>query len=277
MNAVAAIAAFTCKEAVRRRLVLVGATLTVGFLVLFGFITHALSAQTAANPVMAAAGHVAGAMVGVYLARSFSGLLAILVAVGAISSDLESGALQSVLVRPLPRYHIVVGRFLGYAAMMVAYTACLQGLVLLLAHVVGGSDIQHPLAVVALLCLEPLMLVALTLAGSTFLPTLANGAVAVLLYGAAVIGGFLQQLTALGAPPALARIGLITSILLPADATYRRAFAVAARPVAAIVLKRFMGPLGAAVAPGWWLIVYGAVYIVAMVALACWVLSRRDV
>ena len=271
-----AIAAFTFKEALRRRLVLAGAVLTAGFLVLFGFITHALVNQTANDPLIAAAGHVAGAMVGVYLARSFSGLLAILVAVGAISSELESGAIQSVLVRPIPRSMVVLGRFVGYGGMLVLYTLCLQGLVLLLAHVIGGSNIAHPLAVLGLLCLEPLMLLGLTLLGSTVLPTLANGAAAVLLYGAAVIGGFLKQLTAFGAPMALAHIGLVTSLLLPADAVYRKAFAVASRPVASAVLQRFMGPLGAAVPPGWWLVFYGVCYIVAMVALASWSLSRRN-
>lgn len=277
MSQIGAIAAFTFKEALRRRLVLAGAVLTVGFLVLFGFITRALVTQTAGDPVMAAAGHVAGAMVGVYLARSFSGLLAILVAVGAISSELETGALQSVLVRPIPRYWIVLGRFLGYGCMLILYTVVLQGLVLLLAHLIGGSDIAHPLAVLGLLCLEPLMLLALTLFGSTFLPTLANGAGAVLLYGASVIAGFLAQLTAFGAPQALARIGFGISLLLPADTMYRKAFAVAASPVAVGVLRRLMGPLGAAVDPSWWMVVYGGCYIVGMVALASWILARRDV
>ncbi len=277
MSQIVAIAAFTFKEALRRRLVLAGVVLTIGFLVLFGFITRALVSQTAGDPVVSAAGHLAGAMVGVYLARSFSGLLAILVAVGAISNELETGALQSVLVRPLPRPWIILGRFLGYGCMLVLYTVALQGLVLLLAHLIGGSNIAHPVAVLALLCLEPLMLLALTLFGSTFLPTLANGAAAVLLYGASIIAGFLQQLTAFGAPHALARIGFGISLVLPADTMYRKAFSVAAGPVTSTVMQRFMGPLGAAVDPSWWMVVYGGCYIVGMVAMASWILNRRDI
>ncbi len=277
LSVLGAIAGFTFKEAMRRRLVLAGAVLTVGFLVLFGFITHALVGQTAGDPLLSAAGRIAGAMIGVYLARSFSGLLAILVAVGAISTEVESGALQTVLVRPVRRQSIVLGRFLGYGGMLVLYTLTLQGAVLVISHVIAGSDIAHPVEVLGLLCLEPLMLLGLTLFGSTLLPTLANGAACVLLYGAAVIGGFLEQLGALGAPHALERVGFYISLVLPADAMYRKAFAVATRPLASAVLQRFMGPLGAAVDPSWWLVVYGACYICGMVALASWMLARRDV
>lgn len=266
-----AVAAFTFKEALRRRLVLAVGLLTLGFLALFGFVAHALA------PRQGLIGGIAWAMVGVYLARSFSGLLAILVSVGAVSGEIESGALQSVCARPIPRAGVLLGKFLGYGAMLVVYTAALQAVVLLVARLATGASVAGAWEVVGLLCLEPLVLLSLTLLGGTLLPTLANGAAAVLLYGVSVIGGFVAQLGALAGPRALERVGIVTSLLLPADAMYRKAFSLVAAQVRSPLLRTFLGPLGSVVAPSWAMVVYGVGYTAALTALAAWVLSRRDV
>lgn len=272
-----AVAAFTFKEALRRRLVLAAGVLTSAFLALFGFVAHAAVAHAARDPLIGAAGGVAWAMVGVFLARSFSGLLAILVSVGAISGEIESGSLQSVFVRPTRRSSVLFGKFLGYGVMLVCYTAALQGAVLVVAWAATGVSVGRPWEVLGLLCLEPLVLLSLTLFGSTFLPTLANGAAAVLLYGVCVIGGFIEQIGALAGPRALEQVGIVISLVLPADAMYRKAFSVVADQVANPVLRQLLGPMGNVVAPSWAMVVYGVCYIVALTTLAAWVVSRRDV
>lgn len=266
-----AIIAFTFKEALRRRVVLAAAVFSVAFLVLYGYIAHAASVGGGAVDGLA------WAMMGVYMARSFSGLLAILIAVGAISGEIESGSLQSVLVRPIARWRVLLGKYLGYAVMIVGYTLLLQGAVLVVAHATAGAVVARWWEVLGLLCLEPLVLLAVTLLGGTFLPTLANGAAAVLLYAASVIGGFIEQIGALLGHHSLEQVGIAISLVIPADAMYRKAFSVVAGQLHNPLLRQFMGPFGNVVTPSWAMVVYGVLYGAALTALAAWLLTRRDV
>lgn len=273
-----AVVRFTFKEALRRRLVLAVAVLTLIFLCLYALFVHFVTAHVASNPLQAAANGAADALVGIYLARSFAGLLAILVAVGAISTEVENGSLQSVLVRPIRRSSVVIGKFVGYGAMLVLFTMILQGAVMLIAWALTGMGLGHPAEILGLLCLEPLVLLALTLFGSTFLATLTNGAAAVLLYGLCVMGGFVEQIGLLGGLRGLQQAGIVISLVLPADAMYRKAFSVVSGQLHNPLLSQFMGPLGSSyTAPSWAMVIYGGGYALGLLALAAWVFSRRDV
>lgn len=272
-----AIIRFTFREALRRRLVLAVGVLTAIFLCLYAVFVHFVAAHVAGNPLQAAANGAGEAMVGIYLARSFSGLLAILVAVGALSSEIENGSMQSILVRPVRRWGVVAGKYLGYAAMLVLYTLALQGAVMLIAWALTGMGLHRPVEVLGLLCLEPLVLLALTLLGSAALPTLANGAAVVLLYGLCVIAGFVEQVGVLSGLRGLVEAGIVVSLILPADAMYRKAFSVVSAQMHNSLLAQFMGPLGTLAAPSWGMVIYGGAYALGMVALAVWVFSRRDV
>ena len=271
------IAAFTFREARRRRVFAAVGFLSAAFLTLYALLVRLVEAHSGAGPLSPQALGGAVALFGVYMARSFSGLLAILVSAGAIAGEIESGALQSVLARPLPRAAVVVGKFAGLGALLCVYTAALQGAVLVLARVLAGARVPDPLPVLAWLCLEPLILLSLTLLGSTFLPTVANGAACVLLYGLAVAGGSLEQIGVFLGRTGLQNIGTVTALLLPADAPYRQAFAIASRGVAGAVTD-LLGPVLASPArPDAALLLYAALYPCALLAIAIWVFSRRDV
>ena len=238
------IAAFTFREARRRRVFAAVGLLSIGFLGLYAVLARVVVSGAGANAGPFGRAALAGAvgLLGVYLARSFSGLLAILVSAGAVAGEVDSGALQSVLARPLRRSTVLLGKFLGLGALLAAYTALLQAAVLVLAAVLAGGHLPDPAAVVGWLCLEPVILLALTLLGSTFLPTVANGAACVLLYGIAVAGGSLEQLGTFIGRPGLQDAGIVTGLLLPADAPYREAFAIASRGLAGGITEA-LGPL----------------------------------
>lgn len=273
------IAAFAFKEARRKRLVLAVGLLSLGFLCLFALMARLLGTHSsfAADPLERHALGLGIVLFGVYLARSFAGLLAILVAAGAISTEVESGALQSVLVRPVPRAAVVLGKFIGYGVMLVLYTVALQGAVLLLGLAVLGARLPSPAGVLAYLCLEPLILLALTLFGSTFLPTLANGAAGILLYGLAVVGGDVEQMGVFLGNRALSDIGIASSLLLPADVMYRRAFALASGGLGDAVTG-VLGPIfGSLSRPDALMVVYAVVYLGGLLAAAVAVFQRRDI
>ncbi len=202
------------------------------------------------SPAVALVGGLAVVLVGLYLASPLPALLALLASAGAISAEIESGAMQAVLARPVGRAQIVLGNLLGLGALLAAYTLALYGIVLLIAWAGVRATLPQPPAVLALLLLQPLILVAVTVLGGTFLPTLANGAAAILLYGLAAFGGALAQITALAGVPTLSDIGTVTSLLLPAEPMCRRAAALAAQGGAARGLVwQLAGPAGGAAAP----------------------------
>ncbi|HVB09256.1 MAG TPA: ABC transporter permease subunit [Bacillota bacterium] len=270
------IAAFTFREAMRRRLVAVAVLITAAFLLLLGLGLHA--EVTSGSPAVGLLGGLTLVLVGLYLASPLPALLAVLATAGAISAEVENGAVQAVLARPIGRGDLVLGKFVGLALLLLAYTACLYAAVLLIAWAIAGATLPRPAAVLALLLLQPLVLVALTLFGSTFLPTMANGAAAILLYGLSSFGGAIEQLGAFSGVHALGDIGAISTLVLPSDAIYRRAAGLAAaQGGASSMLWQMAGPAAGVATPGPGVVVYAVAYVLVAVAAAVWVFTRRDV
>ena len=277
--AVRALAAFTFREALRRRLVAAVAVLSAAFLALFALAEHVLSrgGGRGLTPLELAAARMASVFLGVYFARSFAGVLAILVSAGAVSAEVENGALQSVLARPVSRAAVVLGKFVGYGAMLVLYNIALQGAVIGVGEAITGARIPHALWIVALLGVEPLVLLSATLAGSCFLPTLANGAAMVLFYGLAVVGGNVEQIGLFNGSRAAVDVGVLTSLMLPADTFYRLAVQVATGGLGGALVQTLGPVFGNLSAPSGLMVGYTVAYIAAAVAAAAWLLTRRDV
>ena len=115
--------------------------------------------------------------------------------------------------------------------MLGAYIAAMTGLVLLVARLIAGYEVPDPMPALLLMLLEGVLLLTLSLFGSTLLPTLANGVVVFTLLGLAWLAGiieFVGRLLAIGARldrPAtrMLNIGTTVSLLLPSDALWRGA------------------------------------------------------
>lgn len=137
-----------------------------------------------------------------------------------------------------------------------------------------------------LFILEPLVLLAVTMLGTTRLSTLGNGVLAFALYALAVVGGMIEQIGALVESTAAIYTGVVTSLILPADAVYRRLVAtvVDRLPVGNgqdiprfINPQSMLGPFGSQSTPSDWMLLYTLVYIVILLAAAVYVFNRRDI
>ena len=115
MSAARAIAGSALQEALRRRVFLVVALLTVAFLVLYGLGTWQAFESTGRVSGRSAgveADVVAGAtMLGLAMFGTlFLGtILAVFLTLGAVRGDAERGLLQPLLVRPVPRRTLLRG------------------------------------------------------------------------------------------------------------------------------------------------------------------------
>lgn len=219
------IAIFTFREAWRRKVVLVVGVLTLGFLVLYGaglhFIGQTFNANWQANPYDQVQA-IFLFVLGVYFSGFLVAGLSIMSAVGSISSEIENGTLYTLATRPLSRSSLLLGKFAGQAAMLTMYAALFFLALVGLVYWQLGMTIPGILPALGLFVLEPLVLLAFTMLGTTRLPTMGNGILAFALYALAVVGGMIEQVGALLNSTSAMYAGVITSLLLPADSLYRR-------------------------------------------------------
>jgi len=223
------IARFTIQEAISRRLILAGAVLSLAFLGLFtlGFylIYHndsELSGPLSDAQSQAMFGTVMSVL-GLYAVNFLAGFLALFISVGAISGEIDSGALHAVLARPLRRAEFVVGRWLAYAGLIGVYVGLMAGSLLLAARLISGYTTPDPLRATLLMMLASIVLLTVSLFGSTVLSTLANGVVVFSLFGLAWLAGIIEFIGGALSNEAMLNIGTAVSLLIPSDAIWRGA------------------------------------------------------
>lgn len=274
MNTISTITWLTFREAWRRRMVLAALILGLLFLVLFGIGfnlidtnmreqgTSALQLRFSYNLLMVA---------GLYVVHFLTVMLAIFASVDTIAGEIASHTIQAIVTKPVRRWQVVLGKWCGYAAMMLLYLGLLSGGILAIVYLLVGYLPPNPAAVLLLL-LEALVLLSLSLLGGTYVSTLTNGVVLFMLYGLAFIGAWVEQIGALMQSHAAVNIGIITSLLMPVEALWRRA-AYLMQPS---VLNSIPSPFGGTSPPSQAMVLYAAMYAVLALGLALLSFQRRD-
>jgi Cu-processing system permease protein len=284
------IARFTLLEAVSRRLVLAGVLISLAYIGLFtlGFhFAYDKSIETTTSTESRLSLGVAFAtltLFGVYVVNYLASFLALFLSVAAISGEIDSGTLHAVLARPLRRSEFVVGRWLGYAVMLAVYIVAMTGLVLLIARLIAGYEVPDPVPALLLMLLEGVLLLTLSLFGSTLLPTLANGIVVFTLLGLAWLAGIIEFVGRLlaSAPNATAsdamlNIGTAVSLVLPSDALWRGASYYLESPSLLVVVSAARGiPFFSASPPATALVVWSVAYVAVVLGGAVLTFRRRD-
>ena len=223
MSGVWIVAGFALRESLRRRVFVVVALLTVGFLALYGLGVWQIAKDAERDRRRRQRHrrrepHVAGAtLLGLSMfATLFLGaILAVFLTLNAVRGDAERGLLQPMVVRPLPRSYVLLGRFLAAASVCAVYV-----IVVFLASAVL-TDIfvdwwPDRVVVPALeLAAAVAVIAALALAGSVVLSTTANGIAVFMLFGAGLVAGLLGQIAEALSSDTLERVSTIASWFLP--------------------------------------------------------------
>jgi len=285
------IALFTFREAWRKKVVLLAGVLTLAFLILYGTGLHFTLGDRVypSDPAAADFFEMMEAItlfsMGIYLAGFLVAGLAILAAVGSIAGEIENGTLYPLAARPLSRRALLLGKYFGLAAMLVTYAAlfflALSGLI----YWQTGLVIPGLAPALALFILKPLVLLSITMMGTTWLPTLGNGVLAFGLYALAVAGGMMEQIGVLMGSTAAVYSGVITSFILPADAVYRMLVATVVhrlpigngQDMPFFNPQMILGPFGSQSTPSDWMLVYTLAYIVILLAVAVRTFKLRDI
>jgi ABC-type transport system involved in multi-copper enzyme maturation permease subunit len=285
VSAVRTIALFGLQEALRRRVFVVVALLTVAFLVLYGLGTwQAFEAVNASGvddtidgvePTIVAGATLLGlAMFGTLFLGT---ILAVFLTLGAVRGDAERGLLQPVLVRPVTRRTLLTARFVAAASVCGAYVAGVFLAAAVITWALGGWWPDHIVAPALELAAAVAILTALSLAGSVFLAATANGIAIFMVFGAGLVAGLLGQIGEALGSDTLDDVATTASWLLPFEALYQAALAaITADTVGFTRLAIDLGPFGGAQDAGPLLWPWAIAYLALVGAAALAGFKRRD-
>ncbi|WP_243138126.1 ABC transporter permease subunit [Heliorestis acidaminivorans] len=281
-------ARLTFLEGSRKKVFLITLLLSLVFLLLYGlaleFASREMLRLDVAGPQQVMIQQIIGHQLlgsGLYFASFILALLALLASVGSIASEIENGLMHAVVSKPIKRWEIVLGKFLGYTGMLIGYA------LLLYVGVIAINRLYNPLALTlagpesifysALLFVwQPVVLLALALLLSTLLRTITAGIVAVLLYGLGSIGGFLEQIGSMVARADLLNIGIAISLFMPNDALYRKMLATVTTTDGNPLQAMTVGPFGISMPPTNAMVWYTLFYVILCLALAVYTFQKRD-
>ena len=282
MTAIWTIAGYGLREALRRKVFVVVCFLTIAFLGLYW-----LGARYAFH-------HVAGVVPpeGVD-ARTFAGaflfgmamfgtlflgvVLAIFLTLGTVRGDAERALLQPLVVRPIGRSALLVARFLGAAAVCVPYVLILYFAAMLLTGLEGSWWPDRIVTPGLELAGGVLIVASLSLLGSVFLSSIANGIAIFMLFGSGLVAGLLGNIGHVLNSPGLTHAAKIAAWAIPFEALYQDALRSITEKTSGLTgfLLR-LGPFGGAEQGGAALRLWAVAYIVLVGAVAVAGFARRD-
>lgn len=270
----------TFREGLNRKVLLISLILAVIFLGLYGTGVHyaAKSFTEHPNPMLAAVVYPQLLSFGLYFGGFIVSFLAIFSAVGAISSEIETGIIQAVITKPIRRRDYVLGKFLGLGLFLALYATLFFVVIALIINIKTGLVPEGQWQALGLFALQPVVLLAVTLFGSTMLSTIANGVIMFMLYAVAVIGGMVEQIGWLISNTGLQQTGILTSLVMPVDSLYRKIVHLLLNPTDnPLNALQQMGPFGSMAEPSIWMVVYAVFYVVFFTGLAVYTFNRKDI
>ena len=218
------IASLTLREIARRRILWVLLGLSIASVVLVGWGVDRLVTFARAEDVDELQVRIGVSQVLILIAFMFSFVLAMsaaFLAAPAIASDVETGTVSAMLARPLRRAELVVGRWLGLALMVAGYAALSGLLAIAVVGLVSGHTPPSPGVAIAFLAFQSVAVLTLALALGTRLPSIAAGAITVVLFGLGWFAGVLSSVAVVFGAAPLGALGDTVRILIPTDGLWR--------------------------------------------------------
>ncbi len=282
MSAAWVIARLTWRECLRRKVFLLVPIVTVGFVILYGIGAHFAFQEVRSTPAprdfdlvtLTGASMVGLAM---FMILFLGSALGIFLTFGTVRGDAEQGTLQALVVRPVARSGLLLGRWIGASVVAVAYVATLYASVIVLTGIIGGWWPESIVVPGLGIAFGVVIVVSMTILGSVFLTSIPNGIAMFMAYGAALLGGLLGQLGEGLGSEGLRRTGVALSWALPFEALFQSglySLTSGARGITRIVVQ--LGPLGGAQPGGAAVWVWSFVFLIVVGAGALFAFERRD-
>ncbi len=269
-------AGVTFREAARKKMLWMALAAGCAFLILFGTGLHFQAKDFASHgmsPILRREISLTMLTMGLYAVDLLAVLMTILMSVDTLSGEIASGTIQAVVTKPVPRWQVLIGKWLGFVGMLTAYIAIMVGGVNAVTYVMARVTARHLLSGFLLMWMESVILLSVTFAFAAYFSTLTSGILALGLHGLAFIGGWIEQLGAITQTGRAVTVGVIASVIMPSEALWRRAAFEMQSPMANAIR---VSPFTTLSVPSTAMVFYAALYVAIALALAIRRFSRRD-
>ena len=277
MRTTLVIARLTFREAARRKILLAAVALGVIFLVVYaiGFYYVNKDLSTSGNAGLIERSEIRNffMMAGLYVVNFLCVMMAVLTSVDTLSGEIASGTIHTLVAKPVQRWEIVVGKALGFSGMLTLYVLLMGGGVVAVVYLLGGYQAPNVLRGLSLMWLNVILLLNVSLLGGATLSTLANGVLVFGMYGIAFLGGWIEQVGSLVQNQTAVNIGIISSLIIPSEAIWRRAAYEMQSP---LVQALGFSPFSSGSVPSLFMIAYAIVYAAIALLLAIRQFRLRD-
>jgi Cu-processing system permease protein len=282
VRAIPVIVGYALREGIRRKVFLVVLLLSIVFQALYWLGTRQAFHDTenfvgivpVDTKILTGATVLGLAMFGTLFLGT---VLAVFLTLGVVRGDAERGLLQPLVVRPVGRSTLLVARFLGAAAVSALYVVALYASSVVITGTLGDWWPDRIVLPAFELAGAVTLVVAVSLLGSVFLSSTANGIAVFMIFGAGLVAGLLGQIGEALNSHTLEHVARIASWILPFEALYQDALNQLTADTAGFTNYALqLGPFGGSQVGGGWLAPWAAAYLLIVGALALAGFARRD-
>jgi ABC-type transport system involved in multi-copper enzyme maturation permease subunit len=272
------IARLTFREAGRRKILLAAFVLGLIYLAIYGVGFYYVNLETMRSqggPGIIELNQIRNFlfMAGLYVVNFLTVMMAVLTSVDTLSGEIASGTIHTLVSKPVQRWEIVFGKWLGFAGMLTLYLLLMAGGTIGLVYLISGYIAPNVLSGLGLMWMNAVLLLGVSLAGGAVLSTLANGVLVFGMYGIAFVGGWIEQIGSFIQNQTAVNVGIISSLIIPSEALWKRAAFEMQSP---LVSALGFSPFTAASKPSQIMVLYGLIYAVLALWLAIRLFTRRD-
>jgi Cu-processing system permease protein len=276
MRTIFIITRLTFHEAYRRKILWAALLLGIVYLVIYGLGFHFIQVEIAREGVDRIGGKEIYSfllMSGMYVVNFLTIAMSVLTSVDTLAGEVTSGTIQTLVTKPVRRWEILMGKWVGFLIMLTLYLVLMAGGTMAIVYLTTGYAAPHPFRGLALLWLNAILLLAVSFFGGSFLSTLANGVLAFGLFGVAFVGGWIEQIGSFLDNQVAINIGIISSLIIPSEAIWKRAAHEMESP---LVSALGFSPFTSGSVPSMVMVGYAVLYIGVMLGLAIRLFGRRD-
>jgi Cu-processing system permease protein len=272
------IARLTFREAGRRKILLAAFLLGLIYLVIYGigfYYVNQEATRSQFGPGLLELNQIRNFlfMAGLYVVNFLTVMMAVLTSVNTLSGEIDSGTIHTLVSKPVRRWEIVIGKWLGFVGMLTLYLLLMAGGTIGLVYLISGYLAPNVVRGLLLLWMNGTLLLGVSLAGGAVLSTLANGVLVFGLYGIAFVGGWIEQVGSFIQNQTAVNVGIISSLIIPSEALWKRAAFEMQSP---LVSALGFSPFTAASMPSQMMVLYGLIYGIFALWLAVRLFNRRD-
>ncbi|HEV2315382.1 MAG TPA: ABC transporter permease subunit [Candidatus Acidoferrales bacterium] len=269
-------AGITFREAARKKILWTALLAGLGFLALFGIALHYQIEDFAAHstaPFIRYQILSAMLMVGLYVVDLLAVVMTILTSVDTISGEISSGTIHAIATKPIPRWQILIGKWIGFVGMIAGFVAITFGGTIAVAYWMGSVMPENAFQGALLVFLECLLALSVTFMFGTWFSTLTNGVIVIGLHGLAFMGGWLEQMSGFTESARLVAVGVVTSLIMPSESIWRRAAFEMQTPLAGSLP---FSPFANVSIPSPTMIGYAGCYLLVALGIAVYHFHGRD-